>query len=140
MPVTVTKVGPGSLTIGEVGSPIDLSCQILAATVASEPSADDPREVLCGDTAAGAVTYADALTITVLQDLANASGLVVTSWQARGTVVPFTYTPNDAAGLTITGSIRLDPVSIGGEVGSDAESDVTFAGIGAFVVTPSAGT
>ena len=51
---TISKFGPGTLTIGEVGTPIDISCQIEYASVAWDKSKDDDVQVLCGDVVPGA--------------------------------------------------------------------------------------
>jgi hypothetical protein len=135
MPATVNKIGPGTLTIGEVGSEIDVSCQVLQATVTSDPSAEDSTEVLCGDTVGGDTSYSDKLNVTMLSDLANSSGLVRSSWASRGTEVGFTFVPITGAGNPeVTGKVRLDPIELGGEVGTRSEVSFTLEGIGLFTV------
>ena len=139
MTATVSKMGPGQLTIGDFGSEIDISCQVISASVSADASADDSTEVLCGDTVAGDVSYAPSLEVTMLADIADASGLVHTSWNNSGSVVDFSFTP--AAGtLTVTGKIRLDPIPFGGDVGKRVESSITFAGVGPFTVDASTWT
>lgn len=136
MPATISKVGPGTLTIGEVGSEVDISCQILTASITSDASVDDPTEVLCGDTIGGDTTYADKLNVTMLSDYLDAAGLVRLSWgSGRGTEQPFTFVPSTGTGNpSVTGTVRLDPIELGGEVGARSEVSFTLDGIGTFTV------
>lgn len=139
MPATVSKLGPGNLQIGQVGSEIDVSCQVLSVTVSADASADDATEVLCGDTVPGDVTYSPTLEVNMLADIADTSGLIYESWQNSGDIVPFTYTPAEGT-VTVTGNIRLDPIPFGGDVGKRMESSMTFQGVGYFDVAASTWT
>ena len=132
----VTKFGPGTLTIGEVGAPIDVSCQMIAAQIEWSKDEDDDVTVLCGDVVAGAVTYAATLTGEVFQDVADAAGILFYSWQHKGEVFPFTFTPNTAAGTSAAGELQLDPLSFGGdEPKANMTSDFTWKIVGDPVLT-----
>ena len=131
MTVKSTPLGPGTLVIGPVGTPLDISCQVNNARVDIEKETADPVIMLCGDTKAGATTYTYALTGTITQDLDDPSGIVAMSWEQPGSVQPFVFVPNTAAGATVTGDLTLDPLSIGGdEGGQDCESEITWTVIG----------
>ena len=127
----VTKFGPGTLTLGEVGTPIDISCQIINAQIEWDKDKDDDVTVLCGDVVPGSATYTATLTGEVYQDLASATGLLFTSWSDKGTTVPFTFTPNTEAGTTATGELILDPITFGGdEPKANMSSDFEFDCVG----------
>ncbi len=131
MPAVVSKLGPGSLSIGEVGSPVDFSCQVVNCQVTWDNSKDDDIVVLCGDTVAGAKTYTAQLTGNLLQDQADPDGIVRYSWANKGTVVPFIFVPNTADGVEVTGEVTLDPIAVGSDTaGANMASDFTWDCVG----------
>lgn len=115
----VVKLGPGTVSIGEVGTPVDFSCQVTAATVAWDVSADDPVVVLCGDSVPGARTYSSTFAGTLFQDLGDAAGIVAYSWAHKGETVPFTFEPSTEVGVTVTGELIIDPLAVGGDTAGD---------------------
>lgn len=121
MTVKTTKLGPGTLTVTIAGAPtpIDFSCQVSKAKVTPGKDKDDDVVMLCGDTKAGATTYKAALEVTVDQDLEDPAGFVYASWDHRGELGEVVFTPNTAAGGTVTGTVVIDPVTVGGETGGD---------------------
>lgn len=125
-----TRLGPGEFTFGATGTPMDASCQLANGVVAWDKDAEDPITVLCGDTVPGSVTYTAAMSGNLLQDLAEEDGLVAYTWEHKGEAVPFTYTPNTAAGATVSGTIVIDPLDVGSEddygavMSSDFEWDI----------------
>jgi len=134
------RLGPGTFTFGETATPIDASCQLSSAVLSWEKDADDDIRTLCGDTVAGAVTYAASLSGTLLQDIANEAGIVFYTWQNKGKAVPFEFVPNTEAGATVTGTIVIDPLDVGSddEYGSVMESDFEWACVGEPVLTAGA--
>ena len=117
-------LGPGTLTIGETGTPIDASCLVNNAKITVSKDQADSTTKLCGDVAAGSTTYTFSLTGNVDQDLATATGLHALSWNSAGTTQPFTFTPNTDVGATATGDLTIDPLEFGGdEMGADMTSD-----------------
>ena len=138
MPATTVKLGPGLLSIGEVGTPVDFTCQVIGARVEWSVDAEDPVPVLCGDTVAGERTYTASLTGTLFQDLGLATGIVDYSWAHKGEEVPFTFEPSTVVGQAVTGTLIVDPLSIGGdEVGANMQSDFDWAIVGEPVLGPS---
>jgi len=129
MPVQVVKVGPGTIKIGEVASEVDFTAQVLSATVSWGKDKEDDRKVLSGETVPGATTRSATVACTVFQDLV-ASGLVPYSWANKGEQVPFEYVPNTVAGKKITGTVTVEPISVGGDVDSDAESEFEWDFVG----------
>jgi hypothetical protein len=131
MTVSNTPLGPGTLTIGETGTPVDASCLINNAKITVSKDQADSTTKLCGDVAAGATTYTFALTGNVDQDLATATGLHALSWGSAGTALPFTFTPNTDVGATATGTLTIDPLEFGGdEMGADMTSDFEWTCVG----------
>jgi hypothetical protein len=92
-------------------------------------NSEDAITTLSGDTLGGARTYGAELDVTAVQDL-DTAGLVAWSWAHKGEDVPFTYTPSTAVGTAITGTVTVDPLSIGGDIGSKPTSDFTWTCVG----------
>lgn len=137
MPATTVKLGPGVVQIGAVASEVDFECQVTAAHVDWEVDEGDDVVVLCGDTVPGARTYSSVFSGTLLQDLGVASGIVEYSWAHKGETVPFVFVPNTAAGKSVTGSLIVDPLSVGGdEAGQNMTSDFEWAIVGEPVLGP----
>jgi hypothetical protein len=137
MPANSVRLGPGTLTFGETGTPFDASCQLASGVVAWDKDADDPIRVLCGDTVAGNVTYTATLSGTFLQDLTEQTGLVNYTWENKGVTVPFEFVPNTAAGATVTGNLTIDPLDVGSddEYGSVMQSDFEWDVVGEPLLT-----
>jgi hypothetical protein len=131
MPATTVKLGPGLLSIGATGTPVDFTCQVIGARVEWNVDADDPVQVLCGDSIAGDRTYGASLTGTLFQDLGLVGGIVEYSWANKGTEQPFTFVPNTAAGQQVSGILIVDPLSVGGdESGQKMQSDFDWQIVG----------
>lgn len=127
-----TRLGPGEFTFGPTGTPMDASCQLANAVVAWEKDADDDITTLCGDTAAGSVIYTATISGTLLQDLTEEDGVVAYTWSNKGLAVDFTFTPNTAAGATVTGVVVIDPLDVGSteDYGAVMTSDFEWACVG----------
>ena len=136
MAVSTEVLGPGTLTIGETGTPIDASCLVNNCKITVTKDQSDSTTKLCGDEAAGATTYTFALTGNVDQDLATTTGLHALSWSAAGSSQPFTFTPNTEVGATAVGDLTIDPLEFGGdEMGADMTSDFEWTCVGKPVIT-----
>lgn len=132
------SLGPGTLTFGAVGSELDMSCQVTACTIAAAAEAGDAIPVLCGDTLAGDRSYNWTLSFTALQDVL-ADGVIDYTWTNKGAEVPFTFAPStEHVGAEVTGTVIVDPVSLGGTVRSKNSSDAewTIVGDPEFVADP----
>lgn len=115
MAANSVRLGPGTFTFGDTGTPLDASCQLANGVVAWDKDADDPITVLCGDVVPGSVDYTATMSGNLLQDLTEEDGLVSYTWAHKGEAVPFTFTPNTAAGATVTGTVVIDPLDVGSE-------------------------
>ena len=130
------KLGPGALTIGAVGTPIDVSCLINNAVIAASKDEGDPTTKLCGDVVPGSLTYTYTFGGNVDTDLDDPAGLFALSQTAAGTQQEFTFTPSDEAGTEASGTLVIDPLDFGGdETGVVMTSDFEFTIVGKPVYT-----
>lgn len=131
------KLGPGELTIGATGTPIDVSCLINNATIAASKDQGDSVTKLCGTVKPGATTYTYALSGNIDTDVALESGIFALSQSNPGEEFDFVFTPNNeftapaTAGTTATGTLIIDPLDFGGDtMGETMTSDFEFAIVG----------
>ncbi|MFW9180588.1 hypothetical protein ACOI9H_01690 [Corynebacterium striatum] len=125
MAIASYTVGPGTLTF-TLGTPTqDISAQVTKAEIKPQVEKGDNLKVLSGESLAGDRSYSATLDVTLIQDLAK-SKIIDWSWSNAGKTATFTYKPSTAAGATITGPVVIDPIQIGGEVGSRATSDFSW--------------
>lgn len=129
MAARIQKVGPGELSFGEVGSEIDIACQITSAELKPDVDQEDDQPVLCGDIVPGARTYTWTLNASLFQDW-RAKGINAFSIENKGKQVPFTYEPDSDDGVMISGNVVIDPLSIGGDVESRATADWELSLVG----------
>lgn len=131
MPAKKTVLGPGTLTIGEVGAPVDISCQIINAKIDWDKDKEDDVTVLCGEIVAGATTYTAKLSGELFQDVDDPAGILAFSWANKGDEVPFTFVPNTAAATEASGVLVVDPISFGGdEANQNMTSDFEWSCVG----------
>lgn len=124
-------LGPGTLTIGATGTPVDVSCLVNNVTLTSEKDQGDSTTKLCGTVVPGSVSYTFSLAGNVDTDIADAAGLFALSQTAPGSEQDFVFTPNTDAGTNATGKLIIDPLDFGGDTtGETMTSDFEFAVVG----------
>lgn len=132
MTILSYKTGPGTLTIGAV--PLDVSEQVTSCTLQWEEKVDtiEAVDVLSGGQLPEEETasYKAKLVATFLQDTLATGGLVDYSWTNKGSSVAFKFIPAAANAKKITGTLRVMPIDVGGDVKARATSSVTFACVG----------
>ena len=126
------KLGPGELKIG--GDELDISCQMTEVKITWDIDEDDAVPVLCGGTMPGDTTYQAKLEGEAYQDLTE-GGIVEYTWKNRGEIKSVTFTPTTGK-AKITGSIVIQPLELGGEVGKKNTSDIEFSFSGDPVFEP----
>src|SRR5688572_27784773 len=135
MPIQSYTMGPGTLSLGTDPADLDVSCQVKAFRVECSENVKktDPQPMLCGEdkTTKDKVTREWKVTGKILQDLA-AAGVVDYTWTNAGDTLAFLFIPSTAAGRQVTGVARLVPISVGGDSGSDPDSDITWVAGGAY--------
>jgi len=129
MTVQAQTLGPGTFTIGSVGTPLDLTAQVTSIKVTPSADAEDSIVTLSGETLAGERTYSWTLGGTLVQDLTDA-GMFDYTWTNKGTQVPFTFTPSTAAGRSVTGTVIVDPLELGGDVKKKNTTDFEWVIVG----------
>ena len=124
------QFGPGTFEVGAVGDKLQVSCLINSLTITSDKDQGDSTTKLCGTVRPGPVTYTYSLSGNVDLDSDDAEGLFALSQAAKGSVLPFTFTPS-ATGTVATGAVTIDPLDFGGdEFGADMTSDFEWALVG----------
>lgn len=122
------KAGPGVLSLGEVGSEIDVSCQVNSFKISASKEAGDSTTKLCGTVKTNASTYTYSATGNLDLDLDDPDGLFALSQTNPGASVPFTFTPSTEAGTEASGTLILDPMDFGyTDYGEIINSDVEWA-------------
>ena len=129
MTVKSNTLGPGTFSIGSVGTPLDLTAQVTSLKVEFSEDVEDSVPTLSGETLEGEASYPATLTGTLVQDLTE-EGMFDYTWTNKGTIVPFTFTPSTAAGRTVTGNCRVAPLNLGGDVKVKNTTDFTWTVIG----------
>lgn len=123
MPIKSNKLGPGVLTIGEVGTPVDFTAQVASCTVKWSRNAEDAVPVLSGEELDGEETWTATLSGNAILDLDDPDGLVDFTWANKGLPFPFTFVPSSAAGRAISGVVKVQPLDVGGEAKKTMRSD-----------------
>lgn len=131
MPVKSYKVGPGTFSLGSVGTAQNVTPQVTTAAVDWKEDVEDAVPTLSGEELVGEATYTATVSGTVVQDLqTDVVGFVEWTWANKGSVVPFTYTPSTEVGKAVTGMCRVKPLTVGGDVKKRPTADFEFACIG----------
>lgn len=129
MPAESYIVGPGTLVLGETGTELEISCQIKSALVEWDVDTEDDTDLLCGDVLPGDEKFTAQISGNMLQDLSD-DGIVEWSWTNKGTSQPLKFIPNTAEAKQITGTIKVRPLSVGGDAKTRAESDFEWPFVG----------
>lgn len=132
MAIQSYKLGPGTLKLGAAGV-MDVSCQVTNCKVeASENvTTDEAVNVLCGEqlAASDSVALEWTLSFNLLQDIAAAASVAWT-WTNASTEQAFEFIPNTVGARKVTGTARVIPLAIGGDVKTRPRSDATWKVIG----------
>jgi hypothetical protein len=141
MPTDSYKLGPGTLTLGTDPDENEFAMQLTNCRVdpTENVNAGDDLNLLDGSTLDGEddVTYDYTVAGTAVQDLAT-DGFTDYCWQNRGLNVAFEFVPVTARAATVTGTCRIRPITIGGDVKVRNTADFEFAVIGDPEFTPDA--
>lgn len=131
MAISSFKMGPGSLTFS-AGAQV-ASAQVTKCAVECDESVKttDAIPVLSGEELPrqDEATLAWKLTGAVIQDI-QAAGLVSFTWDNAGAEVTFIFIPNTVEDRQVSGTVRIVPLSLGGDVNARNTSDLSWAIIG----------
>lgn len=130
MAVETITVGAGQLTIGAASDLTNFSSQTTSVKLVPSVDQGDAIAVLSGESVAGDRTESFNLEGTILQDLGATESKTEWLFEHRGETHAFEFVPNTAKGKKITGSLVVEAVEIGGDVGTKPTSDFEFLVIG----------
>lgn len=120
-------LGPGTLTIGETGTLIDVSCLVNNVAIVPDISEGDSKTMLCGTTKRSADTITWAISGNVDVDAGLAAGFFALTWNQIGAVLPFSFTPSEAVGTVVAGFLKIAPLQLGADnYGDFLNSDFEF--------------
>lgn len=125
MTTKASKLGPGRLTFGEVGSIREFGGQLTKGEL--KPDTGDTTAVLDGGEVGD-----DAYTLAgeFYQDYSGMDSLMVWCKTHKGEAIPFEYVPNSAEALGVRGTVTVQPVTFGGEVKKRNTTPFEFKGVG----------
>lgn len=130
MAVTAHRLGPGSLKLGETGTPTDFSAQATNTRLSPSVDEEDNIPVLSGEEVAGDDTTSWVLAGTLLQSY-DIAGLIYWCFENRGKTVPFEFVPSTAdAEYGWRGNVKVVPLEVGGDVKTRNTSDFEMKVIG----------
>ena len=137
MAISSHKLGPGSLTFGEIASEQEFASQLRNAVLTPDTEEEDPIDVLSGEQIDGDETYTWTIGGTLL-DGYTMDSLAVWAHTNKGLVLPFEFIPNAeiSGGMKWAGNAKIRPIAHGGDVKTRNENDFEFKVIGE--PTPSA--
>lgn len=130
MTVNDSRLLKGTLTFGATGTEADAEGQITNFVIEQEDGdSEDEVTVLSGETVGGETLAGPwHITGTLIQDFNVATSLQKWSYTNRGTEQAFTFKPNDdAASPTITGTVYVKFLGLGGDVKSRITRDFDWA-------------
>ncbi len=125
MTIKSRPLGPGSLKIGETGTAQEWAAQLTKCALTPSTDTEDDIDVLSGETLDGDDTTTFTLDGTLLQDY-DLESLELYCFDHRGEDVPFVFTPSREGAVQWSGTVRLRPVTVGGDVKKRNTSDFSF--------------
>jgi hypothetical protein len=125
MPITESKVRRGTLTLDAV----PFATQATNVRLVPKTSeVGDTLEVLSGDTETPDEETGWTLVVEAVQDFDDPEGIVNFSMTNAGEIIAYSWKPNDvASSVTYSGTVKVRPVEIGGDVGSRVTTSLEWA-------------
>jgi hypothetical protein len=124
--MAIRTLGPGSLVLGETGSPRQWGADVKTAKITPSTNKDDDVPMLDGSNMAGEETTTYTLNGTIQQDY-DADSLIEWCWINRGTQQPFVFVPTTAGMVEASGTVTVRPLEVGGDVKTRPTTDFEFA-------------
>ncbi|GAA1790908.1 hypothetical protein [Leucobacter iarius] len=123
-------LGPGSLTVGAVGSPRQLAADLTKISLTPSTDSEDDIPLLDGSNESGADSTTWALSGTSLDQYTKDS---LAQWAAEnaGKELPFVFVPNADTGAEYGGVVKVRPIGLGGDVKKKNSNDFEWPLIGA---------
>lgn len=125
MAISSHKLGPGTLSLGAVGSTKEFGVALTKATLTPEADDGDTIVVLSGDELIEEGEETWTLEGSVYQAY-DADSLIVWCNTHSGETLPFTFRPSTDQPLKATGKVLVRSIAIGGDVKTRNQSEFTF--------------
>ena len=122
-------LGPGTLTFGPVGTPKQFAQDCTKVTLTPSTDSEDDTPMLDGSTESGEDTTTWEIGGTVMDKYVLES-LHVWAVENKGEVMPFVFVPSTEGGLEISGSAKIRPFGLGGDVKKKNTNDFAFPLVG----------
>jgi hypothetical protein len=130
MPVTDSRLGPGTLMLGTA----QFETQVAACRITPTVDSTDGTPTLAVPEPAPESSISWALNIDAIQDFEDAAGLVNYLMDNALSEVPFEWVPNTAYGattpLSFSGTVQIVPIEIGGDVAVQVVTSVELPIVG----------
>ncbi len=123
-------LGPGSLKIGATASAREWAGSITKCSLTASTTGEDAIPLLDGNELDGDDTTTYALAGSIVDSFERQS-LQNFAIENAGKVFPFVWTPSNEGESDYSGSIKMRPISIGGDVKKKNQNDFEFPLIGA---------
>lgn len=130
MPVTTLTMGPGVLTIGDVGTLKAFQSQVTNVRLTPSVDRGDPLNVLSGESVPGDRDESWTLAGTLVQDFGDDVGVWQFCFDNRGDQLPFVFVPNNVDARQATGTLTVEAVELGGDAKAKPTSDFEFQLVG----------
>lgn len=128
-------LGPGSLTIGQPASSREWGGECSKAALVPSSSGEDSTPMLDGSELTGEDTNTWALEVTVADNY-DRDSLQNYCIENAGKEEPFVWVPNNDGASSYSGTVKIRPIKIGGDVKKKNLNDVSMPLTGA----PTVGT
>lgn len=139
MAVRSNRLGPGSLKFGATGSEHEFAMGCREVTIEPETEEGDELYVLSGDSVSDGDEDSYNLTGSILQTY-ETNSFILWAHENNGQDVEFKFTPDNDKDFSVTGTVRVRRVAIGGEVKERNASDFEFKGVGNYQIVGTDGT
>lgn len=126
MPLTDSRLGPGTLSLGST----DYGTQVSNVRLVPSNDTEDGTPTLGIPTPPPLITTTWELQGTAIQDWEDAAGFVEYCRTTNNTTVAFEWVPNTGNGVTYSGNCTVTAVEIGGDVATQNTTDFTFRVVG----------
>lgn len=125
MAIKKQKLREGILQVGETGSGKEFAAQVTSGSIEPSYSEGDVIEVLSGLKDTEDAEWEGTLNIEFYQDY-DLDGLVAWTWEHDGELLPFRFVPAKAGELEFSGEVKIRPVAVGGEVGTENTTEAEW--------------
>jgi len=134
MAATLHKLGPGQLVFGETGSPTEWGAQVSECTLTPDTDTGDTITVLSGEEITEETTTTWTLEGKLYQSY-DADSLIKWCFDHANTDMKFTFRPRSDKPLQASGTVKIQPIAMGGKVKDSNESDFEFTATAVQITT-----